>query len=108
MGRRAPSRLGTWSAAITLALAASTATALAGPPAARACDPVPVPFERVAERAEQIFLVTVAQRSMAGATPQSYTLVVREVLRGTLPDDVTLPTTVTIAGSQALVTDGNR
>jgi hypothetical protein len=94
MPRRARGRLGLLVA--VLGLAGSLAP-VAPTPVARACDPVPVPFARVAERADQIFLVTVAQRSMAGAVPQSYTLVVREVLRGELPEDVSLPTTVTIA-----------
>jgi hypothetical protein len=102
MARRATHRLGSLVAAAGLALAALSSVALHAP-VARACDAVPVPFERVAERADQIFLVTVAQRSMAGAVPQNYTLVVREVLRGELPQDVTLPTTVTIA---APVLDG--
>ena len=96
MPRRAPRRLGSLVAAVALAVVA-LASSPGRAPVARACDPVPVPFERVAERADQIFLVTVAQRSMAGAVPQSYTLVVREILRGELPKDVTLPTTVTIA-----------
>ena len=100
MPRRASGRLGLLVAAMGLA----GSLALATPPvSARACDAAPVPFDRVAERADQIFLVTVAQRAMAGNVPERYTLVVREVLRGKLPDDVTLPATVTIA---APVIDG--
>jgi hypothetical protein len=100
MTRRATGRLGLLVAAMGLA----GSLALAAPaPVARACDPVPVPFDRVAERAEQVFLVTVAQRSMAGSVPEAYTLVVREVLRGELPGDVALPTTVSIS---APVVDG--
>jgi hypothetical protein len=94
MAGRACRRLGPLVLAAGLAGSLSLAT---GSSLVRACDPVPVPFERIVERAPTIFLVTVAQRSMAGSTPQSYTLVVREMLRGELPEDVTLPTTVTMA-----------
>jgi hypothetical protein len=69
---------------------------VAWPSPALACRPVPVPFQRVVDDAEQIFLVTVAQRTTAGNVPEAYTLVVREALRGALPDGVTLPTTVSI------------
>jgi hypothetical protein len=68
----------------------------AWPAPAMACRPIPVPFQRIVEDAKQIFLVTVAQRSMAGNVPQAYALVVREALRGALPDRVSLPATVRI------------
>lgn len=70
---------------------------LAGASPTLACSAAPVPFQRVVEDAEQIFLVTVAQRTMAGTVPQSYSLVVREALRGALPDGITLPANVNVA-----------
>lgn len=100
MPGRASGRLGPLVAAIGLAGLLGLATPT---PAVHACDAAPVPFQRVVERAEQVFLVTIAQRAMAGNLPESYTLVVREVLRGELPEGVVLPTTVTIA---APVIDG--
>ena len=71
--------------------------ALAGPTGTLACSAAPVPFQRVVEDAEQIFLVTVATRTMAGDVPESYSLVVREALRGALPDGTTLPANVKVA-----------
>ncbi len=94
MARRASRRLGPLLTAIGLA---SLSVLAAATPAVGACSAAPIPFQRVVERAEQVFLVTVAQRAMAGSTPESYTLVVREVIRGELPEGVVLPTTVTIA-----------
>jgi hypothetical protein len=70
---------------------------LVSPAAAAACDAAPAPFQRVVDRAERIFLVTVAQRQMGSGGPERYSLVVREALRGTLPDDVDLPSVVSIA-----------
>jgi hypothetical protein len=70
---------------------------LAAPADAVACRPAPVSFERVVERATRVFLVTVASRTTAGGAPDTYTLVVREALRGAMPESVTLPTVITIA-----------
>jgi hypothetical protein len=83
-------------AAIVLGLVLAGSGGLATPAAAAACDPVPVSFQRVIDRATRIFVVTVASRAMDGTTPETYTLVVREALRGAVPDDVDLPTVVTI------------
>jgi hypothetical protein len=60
------------------------------------CTPTPVPFERIVDDAKQVFLVTVATRRFAGGVPETYTFVVREALRGTLPEDVSLPATITV------------
>jgi hypothetical protein len=68
----------------------------ASPSAPVACTPTPVPFERVVDDAKQVFLVTVATRRFAGGIPETYTFVVREALRGTLPDGVSLPATITV------------
>ena len=84
-------------ATILVAGVLSGAGPLSTPPPVQACDPVPVPFERVVERAPRIFVVTVASRFMDGGTPAAYTLVVREVLRGSLPDEVDLPIVITVA-----------
>ena len=80
-------------ALLLLALALGSAAA---PAAAAACDAAPAPFQRVVDGAERIFLVTVAQRQMGDDVPERYSLVVREALRGELPDDVDLPTVVSI------------
>ena len=60
MAGRASGRLGLL--VVTIGLAA--VLGLAGPsPTVGACSAAPIPFERVVERAEQVFLVTVAQLS---------------------------------------------
>ena len=84
---------------LRVALATSVVVAglaMAGPSTTTACSAAPVPFQRVVEDAETIFLVTVAQRSMAGNIPETYSLVVREALRGALPDGITLPANVSV------------
>ncbi len=68
----------------------------ASPSAPVACTPTPIPFQRVVDDAEQVFLVTVATRRFSGGVPERYSFVVREMLRGTLPEDVALPTTITV------------
>lgn len=85
------------SGVVVVALVISAGATAAWPGPVAACSAAPVPFERVAEGAPRIFLVTVASRSMAGGVPASYSLVVREAIRGTLPGEVTLPTVVQVA-----------
>lgn len=73
-----------------------TLVAAASPSLPITCTPRPVPFERIVDRAPQVFLVTVATRRFSGGIPDRYTFVVREALRGELPEDVKLPTTITV------------
>jgi hypothetical protein len=91
LGRLAAGCLAAW-----LVAAASPAASGSGDPAA-SCVPRLVPFQRVLDAAEQVFLVTIATRHNDGGRAVAYGLTVREAMRGTLPATVTLPTSITIA-----------
>lgn len=93
MTGRAPSRL----VGVVMAATIAIGTGLAAAPAASACSAAPVSFQHVVDHAPQIYLVTVASRAMSENVPNGYSLVVREAIRGPLPDDVSLPTLVRVA-----------